>query len=292
VNFLPVSTGLYRYDAQTQVYKAHGFDRNPWDRAVQFEDELIRKDAFPADSGFELRYPFVIEGFEALPRLELVVERGDRYDVTVNGHPLRLVQGQSWLDRSFKVFAIEPAWLRSGENVIKTAAQPFSIHHEPEPIFLLGDFTLRSAAKGWIMEPPRPLALGSWTDQGCPFYAGRMAYTQTFACRQVPARYAVEILESPGVVARVDVNGQSAGYIGWQPWRLDVTDRIVTGENSVTVTLFGSLKNLLGPHHRGPIRGSAWPNAFYHSMPVGPPPGKTYDLIDYGLSRPFSLCRE
>lgn len=281
--------GLYRYEAQTRVYQAHGFERNCWDRAVQFEDELIRRDRFPEETGFVLEYPFLLGDFEVPPGLELVVEQGGRYKVSLNGHLLSSGEGKWWLDRSFTVFPIEPEWLEKGRNVIRTEARPFSIHHEPEPVYLLGDFALRSAEQGWILEPPKELALGPWSRQGLPCYPGQVAYTQAFECRSGSARHFVEFIDWSGTVARVDVNGKRAGYIGWQPWRLEITDHVRTGENRVTVVIFGSLKNLLGPHHSGPVRGSAWPGSFLHSMEAGQPPGDRYDVIEYGLKEPFVL---
>ena len=40
------------------------------------------------------------------PPLRLVVERGDRYTVSVNGQELRAVPDAWWLDKSFNVYEI------------------------------------------------------------------------------------------------------------------------------------------------------------------------------------------
>ena len=92
-----------------------------------------------------------------------------------------------------------------------------------------------------------------------------------------------------GVVARVDVNGVRAGYIGWRPWELDVSKWIQPGVNSITVEVYGSLKNLLGPHHQGKVRGSAWPGHFLHNTGKGQPRGDAYDVMEYGLNEPFQV---
>jgi hypothetical protein len=54
------------------------------------------------------------------------------------------------------------------------------------------------------------------------------------------------------------------------------------------VIVYGTLKNLLGPHHNGPLRGSAWPASF-EAAPPAPPAGANYDVIAYGLFDPFLL---
>lgn len=281
------SEGLYFYDAQTRIYQAHGFDRNPWDSAVQFKDELLQKDNFPADSGFELRYPFTVDGYKG--GLRLVVERGDRYTVSVNGKTLEAIPGEWWLDRAFPVYEIPADCLKSGRNVVSTVGQPFTLHHEPEPVYLLGDFNLKSAEKGFVLAEQTQLKHGPWKKQGRPLYPGKVAYTRTFKRECAASRYAVELQKWDGTVARVDVNGEKAGYIGWQPWTLDITDKLKSGSNEVSVVVIGSLKNLLGPHHNGSPRGSAWPSMFKRHPEGGQPAGDGYDVMPYGLRKPFKI---
>ena len=92
-----------------------------------------------------------------------------------------------------------------------------------------------------------------------------------------------------GSVAKVLVNGKPAGYVSHAPWRCDVTNWVKPGENSIEVVVIGTLKNTLGPHHAGGVRGTAWPWHFYQAPKEGPPPGAKYDTIGYGLFEPFVL---
>ena len=63
----------YFYQANQFAFQKNGMERNPWDSAVQFKDELIRK-KFPPESGFEATYRFTIEGRVPKP-LWIVIER-------------------------------------------------------------------------------------------------------------------------------------------------------------------------------------------------------------------------
>ncbi|MDR1382578.1 MAG: hypothetical protein LBJ67_01830, partial [Planctomycetaceae bacterium] len=108
-------------------------------------------------------------------------------------------------------------------------------------------------------------------------------------------KYFVEIPPNPsasrdwyGSTAQVVVNGQSAGFIVSELRRVDVTKFLRDGENKVSVIIYGTPKNLLGPHHAGQMRGSAWPSAFQRA-PVHQPSGASYDTIGYGLFEPFVL---
>jgi hypothetical protein len=104
--------------------------------------------------------------------------------------------------------------------------------------------------------------------------------------------YSVQLPDSPsgwyGATARVMVNGNGAGFIISAPWSVEVTKFVKQGKNDISVQVYGTPKNLLGPHHAGRLRGSAWPGSF-HQSPANQPSGSAYDVIGYGLFEPFEL---
>jgi hypothetical protein len=280
--------GLHFYQANQMAFQRNGMERNPWDSAVQLHDQLITR-KFPPESGFEATYRFTIE--EKIPAgLEIVIERPDLYAIACNGRPVKAKPGAWWLDKAFGRIDLADV-ARVGENSVTIKAQPFTIFHELEPAYVLGDFTLKPAAAGLAIVPPQPLKLDKqgWNEQGCPFYSAGVAYTEKFQVGQPSRRYVVGLPAWYGSVARVSVNGRPAGHVAWQPWECDVTELVKPGENTVEVLVIGTLKNTLGPHHAGKLRGSAWPSAFRQGPQHGPPPGEAYDTIGYGLFEPFVL---
>jgi hypothetical protein len=294
VDYVDVAAGgealenVYFYEANRFVFQRHGMERNPWDSAVQFRDELI-KTTFPDDSGFEAAYRFHIE--RRLPdQLWIVIERPDLYDITCNGTSIAAGEGAWWLDRSFGRIDIAE-YARMGENTVKIKASPFTVYHELEPAYVLGGFRVEPADAGFaiIGERDSDLKPGSWKDQGCCFYAGGVSYRQAFDIDQPSEKYIVQLQEWYGSVAEVKVNGRSAGYVGYRPFQRDVTDLIQRGTNVIEVIVTGTLKNTLGPHHAGPGVGSAWPGMFQKGPEHGPPAGTDYHTIDYGLFEPFIL---
>jgi hypothetical protein len=132
---------------------------------------------------------------------------------------------------------------------------------------------------------------GRWNEQGHPFYAGGVSYAQDFNIPQPKGRYIVSLTDWYGSVAKVVVNGKAAGYIYHQPWDCDVTEYVTSGMNSIEVLVIGTLRNTLGPHHNNPPLGSAWPSMFQNAPETGPPAGKQYQSIGYGLFEPFELGR-
>jgi hypothetical protein len=167
-------SNLYTYAAAQFAFQKNGLDRNPWDSAVQFKDELISK-TFPDESGFTATYRFTIDG-SVPPNLALVLERPDLYSITCNGktvaaalrsrfapayaHGGATVEFEDWwLDKSFGRMAIAHA-ARTGENVVTVTASPFTVWHELEAAFVLGDFRLRPTDSGFVIvadAPPRIL---------------------------------------------------------------------------------------------------------------------------------------
>jgi alpha-L-rhamnosidase len=149
-------TDTYFYRANQFAFQKNGMDRNPWDSAVQLHDQLITK-TFPADSGFTAGYKFTIE--QSVPKnLAIVIERTDLYTITCNGKPVAAKPGDWWLDKAFGKIDIAKA-AKVGQNVVTIKAQPFTIYHELEPAYVLGDFTLKPAVKGFAIVPDEPLKI-------------------------------------------------------------------------------------------------------------------------------------
>jgi hypothetical protein len=143
IDYVDVTAGgetlekVYVYRAAQFAFQKNGMDRNPWDSAVQFLDEFITR-KFPAESGFKVTYRFTVE--KKVPEtLFVVLERPDLYTVKLNGVTLSPGAGSWWLDRSFGKLEAQAA-AKVGENLLELVASPFTIYHEIEAAYVLGDF--------------------------------------------------------------------------------------------------------------------------------------------------------
>jgi hypothetical protein len=242
------------------------------------------------ESGFEATYRFTIDN-EAPLALWAVVERPDLYVMTCNGRAVQPAQGKWWIDRGFGMIDLS-AVTRPGANEVHLLARPFTVFHEIAAIYILGDFRLKAGEAGFTIRADAPLTLGSWKEQGCPFYAHGVVYRQRFDVSAGPKRYLVELPQWLGSVAKVRVNGRLCGHIISRPWRADVTRQIRAGTNEIEVEAIGTLKNALGPFHGKLAEGNVWPQHFMAGPKQGPPPGIQYHTLGYGLFKPFLLRRE
>lgn len=285
---------LYFYEAQRMAFRFHGLEGNPWDSAVQYKTGILDLDTFSPDSGFEAVFGFRAVKGDALDFADVraVVERPDVFQVLVNGREVRPSAGEWWLDRAFGVFPIGPR-IVSGRNTLTVKARPFTIHSELEPVTLLGDFRLRAAARGFEIHPPAPMAIGSWAAQGRPLYGSAIRYRRTFTipAGDAGASYRLALGSWRGATAEVYVGDRHVGTAAFAPHEVDLTGAVGPGSNEISVVVYGTLKNTLGPFHNDPPLGRAWPGSFRQGAKGGPPPGSAYHVVDYGLFEEFKLLR-
>ena len=282
-----IQADIWFNQAVQKVFEHFGFRGNPWS-GIQFKAEFLDRDHFSPDSGFEAVFHFELA--EGIPTgsLQAVVERPRLWHVSVNSTTIHPRPDEWWLDTSFGVYDIG-AQVRPGANVITLEARPMSVHAEIQPVYILGDFGVAARDRGFRIVPLRETTLGVWKDQDLPFYSDAVSYRHTFELQRDES-CKVRLGKWLGTVAEVQVNGKSAGLIGWPPYEADISSFVRNGSNRVEVRVYGSLKNLLCPHltqYKSGLVGS-W---LWRTAPEHTPPGNQYDLIAYGLFEDFQLIR-
>lgn len=282
------SKDLHVFNAADKVYKYHGFKNgNPWNTSVQYKTNIIDRDTFGVNTGFTASYHFTIKGKFDYSSIKAVIERPHLWTVALNGKEIKPEAGKWWLDRNFNLFNIGKL-VKDGENTITLKASPMKIHAEVEPVYILGNFSVEPAAKGFVIKAPlAKLSTGSWLTQGLPFYSWGVTCSREFTIDKPEGKYEIALGKWKGTVAEVSVNAKPAGVIGFPPYSADITGLITQGANKVDIRIIGSLKNLLGPHHNNPAPGIASPWMWRNIKSY--PAGKDYQMLDYGLMEDFVL---
>jgi hypothetical protein len=286
---------IYFSMAADSAYKLNGLEPygrsgyNPWAVAVQYKTNILDMgEKFGENSGFTATYHFEIaDGFQP-EQLKAVVEWSELYEVSINGKVIQPIPGKHWLDHSWDMFEITD-YVKTGKNRLTLSIQPMHIHAEIEPVYLLGNFDLEPQASGFLISPPSELEIGSWKVQGRPFYSQSVQYTKNLKVK-AGIRYQVKLNDWYGTVARVLVNNEQVGIIGWPPFEYDLSGHLQPGNHSVTVEVVGSLKNQLGPHHNVSRRGIVTPWSWFYG-PEDMPSGSEYDMLDYGLFEDFEILQ-
>jgi len=105
-------------------------------------------------------------------------------------------------------------------------------------------------------------ALASWDTLFGPAVCGTARYGTTFALDGMP-RWAVLDLGVVGVVAEVALNGRPVGRRIWAPYRLDVTDALVAGRNTLSVDVTSTLGRLMSsPEVVADLTARGWFNGY------------------------------
>jgi len=301
INYLDLKTAksdkkdVYFMNALIGLFKENGVEMgNPWQHKIQYKKNWLELDTlFKAGSGFEASYHFQINpdlGTDAMKSIRAVVERPELWQVSINGKAVSKTTGEYWIDREFPVFVVGE-YLKSGENTLTITASRMHILAEVMPVYLLGDFLVKPAKKGFEIAGGEITSLNSWRDAGLPFYSQKVAYSQTFSVTKSEAtNFKVKLNKWNGSIAEVWVNGQSAGLIAWQPNELDVTSILKDGDNEITVKVTGSLKNTFGFFYK-PNNGWIFGPGEWNFGPEKIPAASEYFLVDYGLMEPFELLK-
>jgi hypothetical protein len=180
--------------------------------------------------------------------------------------------------------------VKKGDNIVAFKVSPMKVHAEIEPVYIVGDFSVVPADKGWTIEPPvKKLTMGSWKDQGMPFCSWGVTYSREYTVENPDAKFQVSLSSWKGTIAEVSVNGVPATVIAFPPYKTDVTGLIKPGVNKIDIRVIGSLKNLLGPHFNNPAPGFVSPWLWRNVKDY--PGGKDYQLLDYGLFEDFKLLK-
>jgi len=236
---------------------------------------ILDAHAVIAEAGYGT--PFALRfGFDAAVRpaapVYLVVESPQRFTFTVNGQRIANTDIGWWTDISFRKIDISAA-VQAGRNEIVLSGT-FARDTELESIYVIGNFGVAARRLGeenrfngqifdryapdfYLVDLPvcvqsRPGAPGlalDLTARGLAFFAGRAALRQKI--KWLPGeRTVLEIHNLRAAVAHVRVNGRLQGTVAWPPHRVEITEGLRPGENEIEIELVGTLRNLLGPHHR------------------------------------------
>ncbi len=277
----------YWFDGELQ--ETHGYVLNVGMRAV----ELKR----PVD----IRQQYKVVAEYVPETLYLACETPEIFEITVNGVAVDTKTDCGYFrDHAFRKLDIS-GLMHTGENIIETRvhfAQSETVYEnlekskafeseknkltfdmEIEAMYLVGDFGVRG--EGTYEEIPNKavffsgdfvltasaetVTLKNLEQQGYLFFSGELTVEKTFTLAQGDTARTLSFAKLGTNAVRVAVNGRAVATVMWAPYCLDLTPYLTEGDNTVTLTLVGNLRNLLGPHHHvgGELLGVAPPH-FYN----------------------------
>lgn len=244
---------------------------------VHMIDEIYER-AEQCENGCKVSIEYTFSCAEKVDRISLVGETAKADKILVNNNELACATREYFLDEDFKRYDISRC-VNEGSNkiVLEFTVRPlhlgfdlktvhdsvrnkFSYPIEPESIYLVGDFSVRPTGavteelaflrtdNGFTLEKPKKLPdFGDLTENGLWFYAGNADYEMHVTKRA--GKNILHLEKYYGAAAKVSINGERVGLVFLQDGTIDLTPFLKDGGNIVTVTVLGTLRNMLGPHH-------------------------------------------
>jgi len=286
LNLMGESKGIMYYaKASDMIYQRFGYENgSPWN-SVQYKlSHMDRNKLHKPGDRFELSYLFNVKSGVDTKGMKAVVEQASLYNISINGNEVNAGQ-ETWLDPDFNCIDIEK-YVKAGINEVKLSMNHFDNRCDPSPVYIMGNFCLEPASRGWNIIPAKDIETGSWKKQGFPFYSESVSYTKNVSIDE-PGVYEISLPEWYGTVAEIILNDRSTGIIQSQPYTKEI--ELEEGSNKISVIVYGSLKNVFGPHHVY-ARGFMRPPAFRKGKGTMPP-GNEYDVLDYGLMEDFEIYK-
>jgi hypothetical protein len=238
------------------------------------------------DGKLSLRYTAQVKHLSLDRKVHLVLEHPERYRIHLNGEEIQYAGLPFWRDIRWMPIDITGK-LRDGENRIELTCDfqhgdLANVHDqfarygtEIESIYLVGDFSVDAtatdevpvcqwwqqwelppvgiqclSANSFILSDPKPLHFGDTTIQGLPFYAGRLRLRGSVPPELKKGKRAILKIETlDAAVAAVHIDDRLAGYFVSHPLEVDLTEHLRGNDKTISITLYGTLRNLLGPHH-------------------------------------------
>jgi hypothetical protein len=173
---------------------------------------------------------------------------GSGYQLFINGCANNDRGTRSKLDAEIREINIAP-YVHEGSNSI---AVRLVVGRRTDGILdllkLVGDFALEERSEGTfaIIPANKEIAAGDWTAQGYPFYSGTGIYRVEF---DLPERYTGGKLfleaDCGEDVLEVCVNGSKGMIAPWHPYRIDVSEFVRGGTNTLELCVTNTLINVL-----------------------------------------------
>jgi hypothetical protein len=260
-----------------------GIDPDLHNSGVSLWKRELERQSPPKTCDVVLTYTFESH-IDPTPPVTLVVEKPEFSRFVVNGIAVENRDSGWWLDIGFRQLDLSGT-LRKGVNVIEQHLH-FVEGMTLEPIMILGDFGVLPAKDSSLFvlaEEPKTITLEDWCGQGYPFYCGSMRLTWMVSLPGEAQRVVLKCQKPRAPVCSVEVNGQHAGLLAWHPYEVDITDLVHEGDNEITVEVFTSPRNLLGPlHHRQGELYGVGPESFVSADQWT----DEYQFVPYGLRTP------
>lgn len=237
-------------------------------------------------SGGEVSIFFDFE-CESLPQenIALVLERPELYQITLNGKPVEKKDLGEWHASAWRKVELPKEYLIHGKNRFVFTTRLTNAHPGLESMFLTGNFGVKADGMSFILTAPvKTLKLGSWCEQGLPFYPGAVIYKTKVRCAD-SARGAIRLPDYNGTPAEIRIDQKTVSALIFSPGTTGNLD--LPREFDLEIAVTGSMRNSCGPFFRKELYPVSDHPIGYKLME-----SETRQLLPYGLNSAPEILTE
>lgn len=207
-------------------------------------------------------------------------------EVTLNGNKLDFGNDIWKFDRTFPTAPVEIA---KGRNVFEHSFR-FTHRSDVEAVYVYGNFGVNIVNRNMaqITSLPEKLKVGSWVNQGLPFYCGSVKYK--FSINTDSDKALIKVNNPVCTLFKVYANGEKVKDVWLTPYSADISDFVKKGKNEIVIELVSSLQNGFGPLHDKAGDDDFWVHVSGFEFPNFTM--DQYALYDYGILGGAELITE
>lgn len=189
---------------------------------------------------------FKIDSETEVHDAELALEMAERSRISFNGTDVPIDITGYFVDRAIKTIAMPTIPRGSSELIVE---QPFGQRTATEWCYLLGSFGVRvKGMQKTIIELPQMLGFGSITDQGLPFYSGKLTYEFDFSIDTDGNGAEIRLQQYRAALYEVSVDGDEPTIGAFAPYAV-TRDHLSAGKHTVSATLYINRTNAFSHLH-------------------------------------------
>jgi len=177
--------------------------------------------------------------------LQLVCERMNEAEMTLNGEPIIAQASGWWVDRDLPTMPFPN--LSAGEHTLEITLELDALHRHLEWVYLLGDFDVITRGAHAKLVPNERIYWGDVSTQGQAFYGGNLDY-ECLAQIDESGHYALQCPNFGSPLLRVWCDDVDCGPIAYAPYRV-VLGELSPGEHRIRIRSYGNRMNAFGAIH-------------------------------------------
>jgi hypothetical protein len=274
--------GVYAPQCDNLNWEWQGFEGGYGWSGHQVNRNILERKPDPKGA-FTVRYHFNVDeavADETLNFMRVAVERPTLYTIDLNGETLDQSTAERWFDPDMAALPVGNV-VKRGANVLTLRADAFHPLHMIAPIYVLGDFSVEPVEKGFDIKPKKPIEMNDWTQNGLPFYPAAVRYDFTITLDDDAKHLKVLADQFEGALTHVKLDGEALGEILHPPFTLEAEGEFKAGEHTLSLDVYGNMKNMMGSHLTVGIWGR-WVANYYPEQPAG----SEYKFVPTGLMAP------